>query len=442
MILGAFTAIVAVVSAVSILATLELGSEYAVTLTTGIFALGAMSFGFAFAARWSWADNAVGGADKAYQLHRWLGYLAIAALAAHWFLDTGGDGEEGSGEAATGAFAFADLAETVAIPLAIAFFTLVFFSILRLIPYHIWKYSHYAMGPLYMIAVFHMFFIDTGMPVGSLAWSGLFVLALLGTTGWLSTLRNHFTQPANYEVISAVQNGHATDLHLKPLGRNIRHVPGQFADISINRDGLREFHPFTIAGAPEGGLRFVISPLGDFTTRMSNIVTPGDTVRVRHARGAFHPQTSESRATQVWIAGGVGITPFLSALEAMKADQGAAVELIYCIASHERAISLEELRRYEHALPQLHLTVLDASQGKKLDATLLTQVLTPLSPHTDLYLCGPEGLKNVAVSVWRAQGFTHRPHDEKFDFRAAWGSPRKMSAPRRPLTQEARNETA
>ena len=53
-------------------------------LLTGILALGAMTAIMVLALRPRWVESPLGGMDKAYRLHKWLGIIAITLSLAHW----------------------------------------------------------------------------------------------------------------------------------------------------------------------------------------------------------------------------------------------------------------------------------------------------------------------------------------------------------------------
>jgi NAD(P)H-flavin reductase len=89
---------------------------------------------------------------------------------------------------------------------------------------------------------------------------------------------------------------------------------GQFVSISIMKpDGWSEPHPFSIAGAPEDPiLRLTIKKAGQFTSAIPDL-KPGTEVRCMGPIGAFCKDI-DAKPLVVMMAGGVGITPFLSVL--------------------------------------------------------------------------------------------------------------------------------
>jgi NAD(P)H-flavin reductase len=89
---------------------------------------------------------------------------------------------------------------------------------------------------------------------------------------------------------------------------------GQFVSLSImTPDGWSAPHPFSIAGAPEDPiLRLTIKKAGQFTSAIPDL-KPGTEVRCMGPIGLFCKDI-DTKPLVVMMAGGVGITPFLSVL--------------------------------------------------------------------------------------------------------------------------------
>jgi predicted ferric reductase len=68
------------------------------------------------------------------------------------------------------------------------------------------------------------------------------------------------------------------------------------------------------AGARERAIELVETKAGrnngDFTNRLREVVGPGMPARVSRPQGRFDREQGSER--QIWIAGGIGITPFLA----------------------------------------------------------------------------------------------------------------------------------
>ena len=130
-------------------------------------------------------------------------------------------------------------------------------------------------------------------------------------------LARHFSALHDYQVseVREIAPG-LTEITMVPLGRNLNFKPGQFAMFAIEaKDGWHR-HPFTIASAPsESAVRITVKALGDWTGGIHELLRPGMPAVLGGPHGRFNHQKGGAR--QVWIAGGVGVTPFLSWLRGL-----------------------------------------------------------------------------------------------------------------------------
>ena len=88
-------------------------------------------------------------------------------------------------------------------------------------------------------------------------------------------------------------------------------------------------------------MRIVVKACGDFTGQLVGSVDVGDVVQVEGPYGHLTQRHFKS-SEQVWIAGGIGITPFLSLARAVAAS-GMKATLFWSVHSSEEAYFDEEL---------------------------------------------------------------------------------------------------
>jgi predicted ferric reductase len=127
---------------------------------------------------------------------------------------------------------------------------------------------------------------------------------------------------------------------------------GQFLTLKLLRDGAwSRPHPFTISCAPEDPLlRVTIKKLGEFTSMIPEL-EEGAPVIVSGPYGLFCKDI-DAHKDIVMIAGGVGITPFLSVLRHFRnihADN--RVLLLWSNRSMEDAFAVEELAEMSREMP-------------------------------------------------------------------------------------------
>jgi len=378
----------------------------------GALSMSSMALSLVLAARWTLVDRLMGGPDKSYAAHRWLGFFALGGALGHWGL---------ASSLGAGALPFlAESGEEVGTFAAVGLLLLSAAAMVRAIPYHLWKLSHMLMGPVFLLAAYHTFFVASPLAVGVVPWTLMAVMSVLGVVAWAQTLRRKSSPTRLVTVTRAERFDGGVDVTLtadKPLPA---FRPGQFATLAHNT-ARAEAHPFTIAGGDALTRRFVIRDAGDWTEAFAAGVAVGDELRVGRGVGRFLPHTAAGRPEQLWVAGGVGITPFLAALEAMQPDSSARVTLVYCIRARASAGALADVERHAARLPQIDLVVLSDREGDRLTDARLAELTRPMAADTQVYLCGPEGLKTLVTRVWHAGGRSGRIHSERFDFRGAYG---------------------
>lgn len=369
-----------------------------------------MAWSFILAVRIRVLEPLFGGLDRMYRVHRWAGALAIGAM----FLHTRAEPEiEGGIRGASEGVA--DMATSLAGNAEMALYALVGLSVIRWFPYRWWRWTHKLLGIPFALASWHFVTAEKTYDNVS-AWGvyfGGFMVA--GLVAYLVRVvgRDMLRRGRRYRVEGAEVVGSSLDLRLAPVGRPLRFRAGQFAVLKVQRPGLREPHIFTIASAPEGGgLRFFIRRLGDWTGRLHDADLRGAEVRVEGPYGRFAP-TGNGTPT-VWVAGGVGITPFLAASADLPvAAEGRRPVLFYCVSRSEDAMALDVLERAQRE-GRLELHLLASREGRRFGrATLRERFGSDGLRGAHVAVCGPARL---VASVERAARRLGARHVEREDF--------------------------
>ncbi|MGX9354741.1 ferric reductase-like transmembrane domain-containing protein [Roseobacteraceae bacterium S113] len=213
--------------------------DHVVPSALGAFSLSCMALTLVLAARWRLVDHVMGGPDKSYLAHRWLGLFALAGAMGHWAMDAlDGAGlipflsESGEG------------AGTIA---ALGLIWMTAAALVRAIPYHLWKLSHMLMGPIFALAAYHALLVTSPQSIGATPWAVMAVMSVVGLVGWGQTLLRK-RNPARRVTVSRVSRFEGgVDITLTSETEMPPFRPGQFATLAHNR-ARAEAHPFTIAG--------------------------------------------------------------------------------------------------------------------------------------------------------------------------------------------------
>lgn len=377
-----------------------------------------MAWSNLLATRARWMEPLFGGLDTMYRWHRWFGALSVGAMWLHIQTIDDVKGIRGASKSV------ADAAEDLAGTGETLLYILVVISLVRWVPYRWWRQSHKLMIVPFVFASWH-FHTATKPYANSDLWGRWFqVLMLMGIVAWAYRVvwRDGVRRGHRYRVAAVHTRDGVTTVDLAPVGRPMRHRTGQFVFVRIGGGRVAEPHPFTIASHPEAAnLRLHVKNLGDWSERLGLEASVGDVVRVEGPHGAlalFPPSQHQHRAV-VWVAGGVGITPFLGAC-AGTARAGVAPHLFYAVPTREAAVGLAELvEAHEAGRIVLHLHV--SSEGTRLcgddiEAALGAEQLR----DAHVVMCGPDSLIRGMRRVFGTFGVNH-VHVEGFDIRTGVG---------------------
>lgn len=173
----------------------------------------------------------------------------------------------------------------------------------------------------------------------------------------------------------------------KPQG--FRFEPGQATDVSINMPGWeKELRPFTFTCLnSDPYLEFTIKRYDDHhgVTERLHQLKPGDELIVRDAWGAI-----EYKGPGYFIAGGAGITPFISIFRHLHATNALADnQLFFSNKTPADVIYRQELEQMlgDKAL-FLFSRGADAQQNTRINEAFLKTHVTGFSRH--FYVCGPD----------------------------------------------------
>ena len=363
-------------------------------------------------------EQLFGGLDRMYRWHRWCGVLAVAAMWLH--TQTADDDIKGiPGASKDVAEAATDLASTGTNMI----YVLVGVSLLRWLPYRWWRLGHKLLGIPFAFACWHFYTAMKPFHNDSF-WGRWFTgFMLLGIAGWLYRVvwRDMVRRGHDHRILNIERTGDTTVLNLEPIDRRLKHEAGQFAFVKARSSNLSEPHPFTIASAPDSPtLKFVIRDLGDWSARVGTHLSVGDRVTVEGPYGRLEPLPDDPERPVLWIAGGVGITPFLGVIEAATRSQTNIPRLIFCARSRTDAPGLPDIElAAEEGRIDLHLFISD--EQCRLDSDALSRIVGDIAsrdPH--IVMCGPTGLVRQCRSILSHHGLT-RIHVEEFDIRTGIG---------------------
>jgi predicted ferric reductase len=214
-----------------------------------------------------------------------------------------------------------------------------------------------------------------------------------------------------------------TEIVMEPRDRPLRYEPGQFLFVN-SRERFSEqfppflrnqFHPFSITSAPdEPRLRITVKAVGDYTRALRSL-EPGAVAVVEGLYGSFSSRRLPNER-QIWIAGGIGVTPFLSMARSLNGREGLAIDFHYCVEHEPEAHFLDEIRSIARERDDFRVVLVPRDSEGFLSAERLAAENEDLA-SADVLICGPPAMIESLRSQLKARGLPgSQIHAEEFSF--------------------------
>ncbi len=376
-----------------------------------------MSFSLFMSTRPKWAEAYFGGLDKMYITHRQTSTAAFLLIFVHVLtVPISTTGWKLGNYLAV--IAFTGIVSTVLITLAPR---IAFLNRLTGGTYEGWKSLKKYIGIFFIIAFFHS--LTIGNPLHALTaitWVQLFFI--FGAVSYLYTeVFGRFFKKFTPYTVEAVRhpNASTTEVTMRARKQPIkRQRAGQFLFVRFPGDKiLNESHPFTISSAPhEDVLRLTVKASGDFTRELFAKLKEGTDAVIEGAYGMFDYKTG--RQKQIWIAGGIGLTPFLSFIRDMDGNLAHDVDFYYTVRHQEEALFADEIHAAVKKNQSFRARIrCSATEGSLTIEEIVKNANENLSEH-DIYLCGPLPMIQAFEKKFISLGVPKSNiHYEEFNFR-------------------------
>lgn len=374
-----------------------------------------LSISLVLATRLRFMEPYFGGLDKMWQTHKKVSMLAFLLLIIHFFTIPKTD------ELLNGK------------PLGmIAFFGIVILVLLTIAPrvplisrflnfnYTIWRIAHKFMGLFFILGLVHYMLVGT---ISKQTIPGIYMLLwiLIGIVAYI--YRQFFSrmfEPYREYTVEQVNhlNGTCVEISLKPnSSKKVNFKAGQFVYVAFKKHHLREPHPFTVSSSPnEELLRLTVKASGDWTGYLQKNLEPDMTAVVHGGFGMFNYK--DGGEEQVWIAGGIGITPFLSWIRDSNGDLDKDVDLFYGVRGEADALYWNEFQAVDEAHNNFRTHLQYSSKDGHLSAKEIAEMSQGNITSKHIYMCGPVKMTEGFAQSFKKMGVpASQIHYEEFNFR-------------------------
>ncbi|MFA5901906.1 MAG: ferric reductase-like transmembrane domain-containing protein [Hyphomicrobium sp.] len=408
---------------------------------SGFLAIALMSFAMFLALRPRWIEPHLNGLDKMYRLHKWLGIAALVVGIVHFLWSKGPKWAVGWGllqrpvrgprppidnpieQFLSGMRGPAEWLGEWAFYAAVILIAL---ALIKRFPYRAFYKTHRLLAVAYLVLAFHAIVLlkfsywlsPIGIALVPLLAGGIYAacVVLLRRVGSDRQIEGKIASIEYYPGVQALE----TKIELAHGWPG--HKPGQFA--FATSDPSEGPHPYTIASGWGEGTReitFITKELGDHTSRLRHNLHVGQSVKLEGPYGCF--TFADKRKRQIWIGGGVGITPFIAQMKHRAARSSEPVgspaqqiDLFHSSGDYD-ATAFDKLKADAAAANvRLHI-LLDARDGLLTGERIRAEV--PEWREASIWFCGPPGFGDALRRDFAANGLpvsTHF-HQELFAMR-------------------------
>jgi len=324
-----------------------------------------------------------GGLENVYAWHRLLAIFTVLSIFAHGFFATA------SGLINIPDVFFLGRANEAGIFARNLFLFLVAFALLaKYMKYEHFRYIHRLLIIPYIIALYHGFF-STVLDLFTFNLLSIWMLLTsaigLGASLYMILVyqRTAFTYKGTI-IDKTMLTNQIVEIKVK-LHKPYHFKAGQFAFIKLYAKGFsKDPHPFSVSGSDEDHIYFTIKALGDFTKALSQDLKTPAKIKLTKPYGSMTYDAKDKQ--QVWVAGGIGITPFLGYLRT-RSTIDHPIHMIYSVKEASEAVHLQTLRTLAKKQKYFSFTLHDTSKQGFITANELN-----LNHDSIVYMCGPRSM--------------------------------------------------
>ncbi len=397
-------------------------AEFDTTMTslgqiTGLAGMALFAFTMILSSRLIFLEKIFVGLDKLYRVHKIAGSVAFILILFHPILLALRYVPFSVESAANFLLPGNSPANNLGIASLVLMFLLFASMLFAKMRYQTWKSMHKFIGIPFFLAGLHSFIVYSDITNNSLLRYYMLSLSALGLAAYVyrSVLGAFLVKKFDYLVDNVRELSESiVEISMIPLNEGIRHVPGQFIFVGFQNGGVSsEPHPFSISSAPsERVLQISVKSLGDYTSQLKHL-RKGALARIEGPYGKFSFNDCANK-NQIWIAGGIGITPLLSMARSL--ENGFNVDLYYCAKNRDDAVFLDELVSIAENKANFRVINYCSDKSGRITAEVVEKLSGTLSGK-DIFLCGPPAMMRALKKDFINLGVDKiRIHNEEFQF--------------------------
>lgn len=294
---------------------------------------------------------------------------------------------------------------------------LLLFTLVIKLPYDKWKITHKFMGLFFIFGIVHVFGVTNFYQENRLLAIYFIIISVLALLAFMykALFYNWIAKKHSFKVLKINKlNKKVMEIVLITESTDFDYIPGQFCFFQfVSKAISMESHPFTICGGSrKGEISIIVKNLGDYTSTLYEKLPLNTLALVEGPYGCFDYRIGKKK--QIWIAGGVGIAPFISWCKDLENNYltGLEVDFYYCVKNESEAFHLHEFEKLEKTISNFRVTISYSDKTGFIKGSTIKDV-----KDKTLFICGP---KEMRVALLKDFKKLHVPKEnivfEDFDF--------------------------
>jgi predicted ferric reductase len=274
--------------------------------------------------------------------------------------------------------------------------------------YEVWMLTHVTVYLAIAMTFLHQ--INTGGDFIHNAWFTAFWYALY-ILAFVLWLRYRVLQPLVLLLkfdfkVSKIEMTARSTYSVTLTGKhveNFQFVSGQYATWRfLSKNLWYEAHPFSISSVVGSNtLRFTVKATPSLTERIAQVPI-GTRVIIDGPRGSFTAERAEKSENVLLIAGGIGVTPYLSTIDAL-INEGKRVTLLYSARTSVDVAFGKELMALEARGVVIRVYLTENSELITPDV-----IKSAIKDDSIVYICGPDAMSQSFSATLRGMGLNKK----------------------------------
>jgi predicted ferric reductase len=268
--------------------------------------------------------------------------------------------------------------------------------------YERWLTAHRLTGLFVVAAVAHGALVDPSLRHSALLRITYLTVGGIGIAAYAyRELFARFVLPSYDYTVADIRrpNDTTVEISLEPIRDPLAFDPGQFVFLAFGGAAGWQRHPFSVASAPtQRRLEVAIKAVGDYTRDLHDTLRPGTPAKAAGPFGGFDYR--HGGQDQIWIAGGIGITPFMSWIRSLDATFDRHVDFYYSVAHESDLLYRDEIDAAGEQHRTLHPHIVYTDRDELLTAQQAMDG-RPRGADVWIYMCGPPGMMAALARDFR-----------------------------------------